>query len=46
VLVEGNFSFEREDYPGMILGFLNNFSESGTATTGLGSGVFLVKFLG
>ena len=26
----------------MILGFLNNFSESGTATIGLGSGVFLV----
>ena len=42
MLVEDNFYFEREKCPGMSLGFLNNFSGSGTAATGLGFGFFLV----
>jgi hypothetical protein len=43
VLIEGIFSFEREDCPGIILGFLNNFLGSDIVATGLGFGFFLVN---
>jgi hypothetical protein len=44
VLIEGNFSFEKEDCLGIILGFLNNFSGSGIAAIGSGFGFFLVNY--
>jgi hypothetical protein len=41
-LVEDNFPFEREDCPGVILGFLNSFLGSRTIAIGYGSSFFLV----
>ena len=42
VLVEENFSFEKEDCPEVFLDFLNNFSGWDTTETSLGSVFFLV----